>query len=128
MFFIASLPLAAKSPDPCSRWQLMRPVLLATCNVLQGAFFDGRNNVLQWTCIAILAETMLLLKGWHPLPLVTNVLHSPLVQGQLILLIPLMIKGGGDISHFVLLLVLFGLNTFLTISSDLFHFPGLLNE
>ena len=55
---------------------------------------------------------MLLLKGWHPLPLVTNVLHSPLVQGQLILLIPLMIREGGDISHFVLLLVLFGLNTF----------------
>ena len=57
----------------------------APTNVLQGAFIDGRNNVLQWTCIAILAETMLLLKGWHPLPLVTNVLHSPLVQGQLIL-------------------------------------------
>ena len=100
----------------------------APTNVLQGAFIDGCNNVLQWTCIAILAETMLLLKGWHPLPLVTNVLHSPLVQGQLILLIPLMIKEGGDISHFVLLLVLFGLNTFLTISSDLFHLPGLLTE
>ena len=71
---------------------------------------------------------MLLLKGWHPLPLVTNVLHSPLVQGQLILLIPLMIKEGGDISHFVLLLVLFGLNTFLTISSDLFHFPHSLSS
>ena len=84
----------------------------APTHVLQGAFSDGRNNVLQWTCIAILAETMLLLKGWHPLPLVTNVLHSPLVQGQLILLIPLMIKEGEDISHFVLLLVLFGLNTF----------------
>ena len=55
---------------------------------------------------------MLLLKGWHPLPLVTNVLHSPLVQGQLILLIPLMIRELGDIAHFFLLLVLFALNTF----------------
>ena len=84
----------------------------APTNVLQGAFIDGRNNVLQWTCIAILAETMLLLKGWHPLPLVTNVLHSTLVQGQLILLIPLMIRELGDIAHFFLLLALFALNTF----------------